>query len=191
MLAPHDLVEPALPGHRVDHHRAPLGPLQPNPRWRGSAILCARSTSYPGCFFLITRSLWQRLGGFDPLFFMYGEEADLCLRAKRLGARPVLAPQATIIHYGGASETKRASKMMKLRRQGVDRSAPFSSPRAPSWLDATRSMAAVAGRRVEDCRTRYTQRPGFKERAGVGRDLAPARRVAPGLEIRNRRRCRF
>ena len=24
-----------------------------------------------GCFFLITRSLWQRLGGFDPLFFMY------------------------------------------------------------------------------------------------------------------------
>ena len=67
-----------------------------------------------GCFFLITRSLWQRLGGFDPLFFMYGEEADLCLRAKRLGARPVVAPQATIVHYGGASETKRASKMVKL-----------------------------------------------------------------------------
>ncbi|MFQ5805354.1 MAG: hypothetical protein ACE5I3_02760 [Phycisphaerae bacterium] len=41
------------------------------------------------CLFLIHRELWQRLGGFDPGFFMYGEEADLCLRARQLGARPV------------------------------------------------------------------------------------------------------
>lgn len=80
--------------------------------WKRDSI--ARVDIVSGCFFLITRDFWRQLGGFDPLFFMYGEEADLCLRAQRFGARPVLAPQATIIHYGGASEATRAGKMVKL-----------------------------------------------------------------------------
>src|SRR5690606_35725860 len=67
-----------------------------------------------GCFFLIRRELWERLGGFDPAFFMYGEEADLCLRARKLGARPMVTPEATIVHYGGASERVRADKMVRL-----------------------------------------------------------------------------
>jgi hypothetical protein len=67
-----------------------------------------------GCFLLVTRALWERLGGFDPVFFMYGEEADLCLRARRLGARPRFTPEATIVHHGGASETARLEKMVKL-----------------------------------------------------------------------------
>lgn len=58
-----------------------------------------------GCFFLIEAGLWRDLGGFDPLFFMYGEEADLCARARRQGAAPRVTPDATIIHHGGASTT--------------------------------------------------------------------------------------
>lgn len=57
-----------------------------------------------GCFLLIQRQLWQRLQGFDPSFFMYAEDYDLCLRAHRLGARPRVTPYATIIHHGSASE---------------------------------------------------------------------------------------
>lgn len=67
-----------------------------------------------GCFFLITSSLWRTLQGFDPGFFMYGEEADLCLRARRLGARPHVTPGAEIVHYGGASETVREDKVSRL-----------------------------------------------------------------------------
>jgi hypothetical protein len=67
-----------------------------------------------GCFLLIEREFWQRLGGFDPAFFMYGEEADMCLRARELGARPRVTPTATIIHHGGASETAREGKLVKL-----------------------------------------------------------------------------
>jgi len=67
-----------------------------------------------GCFLLIEREFWQRLGGFDAAFFMYGEEADLCLRAARLGARPAVTPEATIIHYGGASEKVRSEMMVRL-----------------------------------------------------------------------------
>lgn len=64
-----------------------------------------------GCFLLIDRDLWRTLGGFDPRFFMYGEEADLCARARRLGAQPMVTPRAVIIHHGGASAATHASKI--------------------------------------------------------------------------------
>lgn len=67
-----------------------------------------------GCFFMMPKTVWTSLGGFDPVYFMYGEEADLCLRAKRIGAQPLFTPEAEIIHYGGKSEATRAGKMTKL-----------------------------------------------------------------------------
>ena len=69
-----------------------------------------------GCFLLIKKTFWEQLKGFDPDFFMYGEDADLCLRGIQQGARPVITPDATIIHYGGASEPVRADKMIRLFR---------------------------------------------------------------------------
>lgn len=74
----------------------------------------ARVDIVSGCFLMIRRDLWQALGGFDPAFFMYGEEADLCLRAAARGARPMITPQAEIIHHGGASERVRADKVVRL-----------------------------------------------------------------------------
>jgi GT2 family glycosyltransferase len=67
-----------------------------------------------GCFLLIERRFWEDLGGFDPQFFMYGEEADLCLRARRHGAMPLVTPTATIVHLSGASERVRSDKMVRL-----------------------------------------------------------------------------
>jgi len=67
-----------------------------------------------GCFLLISLDFWCRLGGFDKDFFMYGEDADLCLRARSLGARCLICPEATIVHYAGASDRIRADKMTRL-----------------------------------------------------------------------------
>lgn len=67
-----------------------------------------------GCFLLIGADLWARLSGFREEFFMYGEEADLCLRAHQVGARPMVTSDATIIHYGGASERVFADKIIRL-----------------------------------------------------------------------------
>lgn len=69
-----------------------------------------------GCFLLIGHALWKELGGFREMFFMYGEEADLCLRAHKLGCHPMVTSTATIVHYGGASEKIRADKMVRLLR---------------------------------------------------------------------------
>jgi hypothetical protein len=67
-----------------------------------------------GCFFLIRRDFWNSLGGFDKAFFMYAEEADLCARAAKAGAKPMVTSEATIIHHGGASETVQSDKLVRL-----------------------------------------------------------------------------
>ena len=72
-----------------------------------------------GCFLMIRRDFWTALGGFDSTYFMYGEEADLCLRAARQGARPLFTPKAEIVHYDGASDTVRAERMVRILRAKV------------------------------------------------------------------------
>ncbi|RZU98364.1 glycosyltransferase family 2 protein [Spiribacter vilamensis] len=67
-----------------------------------------------GCLLLIDRALFERLGGFSPRFFMYGEDADLCLRAQAAGARPIVHADACIVHHGGSSERVRADKLVRL-----------------------------------------------------------------------------
>lgn len=69
-----------------------------------------------GCFMLIHRDLWQQLGGFDLRYFMYGEEADLCLRARRLGFRPMITPAAQIMHIVGAASGKGTGKRLLLAK---------------------------------------------------------------------------
>lgn len=103
-----------------------------------------------GCFLLIRRELWERLQGFDPAFFMYGEEADLCLRARRLGARPGITPDATIVHYGGASERVRADKLVRLlaaKRRLIERQFGYSRRAVALALlaawPASRSIASL------------------------------------------------
>jgi GT2 family glycosyltransferase len=69
-----------------------------------------------GCLLLIRRELWRELGGFDEEFFMYGEDADLCLRAEEAGSHCLVTPRAEIVHLGGASERVRSDKMVSLFR---------------------------------------------------------------------------
>ena len=69
-----------------------------------------------GCFFLLKTELWRELGGFDLRYFMYAEETDLCLRAAKRGYKPMVTPEATIIHHGGASAISSAVKQQQSYR---------------------------------------------------------------------------
>ena len=53
------------------------------------------------CMLLRPSMLGGRL--FDPAFFMYGEDMELCHRLKSQGYRVVYSPVASIVHYQGAS----------------------------------------------------------------------------------------
>lgn len=72
-----------------------------------------------GCWLMIERELWQRLGGFAKKYFMYGEDADLCLRAQAAGARPMVTPDATIIHFGGGADPYRPAKFVAIFKAKV------------------------------------------------------------------------
>lgn len=64
-----------------------------------------------GCLLLVRRDDFARLGGLDERFFLYGEDAEFSLRAARAGMRPVVVPDAAIVHAVGASTGARGRKM--------------------------------------------------------------------------------
>src|SRR3989344_2602239 len=62
----------------------------------------------PGTAFVIRKSIFKKIHGFDPKFFMYFEESDLCKRVNDLGYDVYLLPQAKIVHHGGKSTPESA-----------------------------------------------------------------------------------
>lgn len=55
-------------------------------------------TAVSGCCMLIKREVFDRLGKFDEHFFMYFEDIDFCLRARKLGYKIFLEPKTIIKH---------------------------------------------------------------------------------------------
>lgn len=64
-------------------------------------LLIEESPFLRGCCFLIKTDIFRRIGGFREDFFMYAEDIDLGLKAKKMGAKIYLVPQAKIWHKGG------------------------------------------------------------------------------------------
>src|SRR6266542_2147309 len=62
-----------------------------------------------GAFFLIRRSVFEALGGFDERFFVYFEEVDLSLRARSLGWRTFYLSSVQAYHHGSGPVTKQAT----------------------------------------------------------------------------------
>lgn len=69
-----------------------------------------------GCFLLSPLKVWNQLGGLDERYFMYGEDADLAMRARTAGYRPVICPDAKLIHEVGACSDTPVHKTMLLYR---------------------------------------------------------------------------
>lgn len=59
-----------------------------------------------GAFFLIRRSIFESLGGFDQRFFVYFEEVDLSYRALQLGFYSVYLAETQAFHAGGGTSSQ-------------------------------------------------------------------------------------
>lgn len=57
----------------------------------------------PGAYSIIRADALQKTGLFDPDFFLYCEEVDLCRRIKNSGYKIMYWPQVVVIHIGGES----------------------------------------------------------------------------------------
>ncbi|MBD3311470.1 MAG: glycosyltransferase [Candidatus Magasanikbacteria bacterium] len=66
--------------------------------------------SLRGSFMLVRRELIEELGwGFDPRYFIWFEDVDLCREAKKHGYKVVYTPIITCVDYVGSSFKKRES----------------------------------------------------------------------------------
>ena len=65
-----------------------------------------------GAFLAVRRATFDAVGGFDPAFYMYAEEVDLCARFREAGWRVVQVPSARVAHAGGASTRQVPDEML-------------------------------------------------------------------------------
>ncbi len=56
-----------------------------------------------GACMLVKGSVFKKIGGLDENIFMYGEDVEFCVRAKKNGYRVGWTDATSIIHIGGAS----------------------------------------------------------------------------------------
>jgi N-acetylglucosaminyl-diphospho-decaprenol L-rhamnosyltransferase len=66
-----------------------------------------------GAFFLVRRSVYELVGGFDERYFMFGEDMDLCWRVGRSNYRVDADFDAVVTHVEGVSR-KRAPRAMTI-----------------------------------------------------------------------------
>ncbi|WP_347565917.1 glycosyltransferase family 2 protein [Mobiluncus mulieris] len=109
--------------------------------WRGNENCTVDWVS--GACQVWRRADWRALHGFDPSFFMYFEDADLCLKARRrLGKTALLAAGVAVIHDQGAStgNVTAGTGTSCIRRNASDAQTPldgsnsrntFSTPNPP------------------------------------------------------------
>ncbi len=64
-----------------------------------------------GSFLLVRSEVVAAAGGFDPHFFMYGEELEWCYRIRRAGWRVAFLPEPPVVHLGGASARRMPGRM--------------------------------------------------------------------------------
>lgn len=76
-----------------------------------------------GAFFVVRRAAFDAVGGFDPGYFMYVEEVDLCWRLARAGWRAGYLPTARVVHAGGASASAHPYAMQLSRHRSLWRFA--------------------------------------------------------------------
>lgn len=57
-----------------------------------------------GAAMMMTRSGFDRLGGFDEGYFLHVEDIDICRRARDAGGEVMFEPRAVVLHYGSTSK---------------------------------------------------------------------------------------
>ncbi len=67
-----------------------------------------------GSFMMLRKEVFDKVGFLDEEFFMYGEDLDICYRAKQAGWKIFYVPYTEIIHFKGES-TKTITTLKSIR----------------------------------------------------------------------------
>ena len=149
-------------------------------------------------FGLFRRAMLDDLGGFDPSFFAYLEDADLAWRARMAGWRCLLAPaaiarhhhSATLGHGSAPSTPRRAKSGAHAREERNVVAAPCAARPASSPTTSLRRLRGRHGRTLAPLTGRLRGLAEWRALPG-GRPRRPAPRPrAPAVARAARRRSR-
>ncbi|MHB2023804.1 MAG: glycosyltransferase family 2 protein [Mycobacteriales bacterium] len=111
-----------------------------------------------GSCMLLRRRAFEAVGGFDPAYFMYCEDMDLCRRLAQAGYRSVYVPSAVVTHTGGHATRLHSVRMLAEHHRSLYRylSRQYGGP-GYLWLRpllagglAVRFLAALGSRRIRE-----------------------------------------
>jgi N-acetylglucosaminyl-diphospho-decaprenol L-rhamnosyltransferase len=89
-----------------------------------------------GAAFMLRRTAFEAVGGFDESYFMYFEEVDLCLRLRALQWRTDFTPTGTVVHVGGASASQCRTEALIAHFRSTQRfyRRHYSERRVALWM---------------------------------------------------------
>jgi N-acetylglucosaminyl-diphospho-decaprenol L-rhamnosyltransferase len=93
-----------------------------------------------GACFLVRRTAFELVGGFDESYFMYLEDVDLCWRLGRAGWRVAYATSAEVTHLQGRSTDRHPYRMILEHHRSLLR---FASRSSTGWRKALLPPVAV------------------------------------------------
>jgi GT2 family glycosyltransferase len=96
-------------------------------RWSGAARRRRNVGFIPATAMAISSPAWREVGGFDPRFFLYNEDVDLCLRLRRAGWRLVYEPTMASKHRIGVATGSDERSPLYLEHLTRTRLLPFKS----------------------------------------------------------------
>jgi N-acetylglucosaminyl-diphospho-decaprenol L-rhamnosyltransferase len=123
-----------------------------------------------GAFFLIRRDAWNAVDGFDPGYFMYMEDVDLCWRVTNAGWRVVYEPSGEVVHLQGMSTDRRPYRMILAHHRSMWR---FAGRSTRGWRRALLPVIGIGlvGRAGVACASKWRDdrrgKTGDRKRSGA------------------------
>jgi GT2 family glycosyltransferase len=117
-------------GLGVDRFGAPVGRVERREFDQAQHDSTRDVFAVPGACTLVRADLFEAIGGYDDEISMFGEDVDFCWRARLVGARIVVVPQATVAHLEATAARRR----------------PLPAARALQWRHELRAVLKNYGR---------------------------------------------
>jgi GT2 family glycosyltransferase len=99
-----------------------------------------------GACLLIRRTDLDAVGGFDPRFFMYAEDVDLCAAVRGRGRSVLFSADAQVVHLRGQSAASAPEKVQDAYRRSQ---LAFYAKHHPRWVPLLKIYLKFLGRMPE------------------------------------------
>jgi N-acetylglucosaminyl-diphospho-decaprenol L-rhamnosyltransferase len=95
----------------------------------------------------VRAAAYRQLGGYDPAYFMYGEDVDLNIRLRQAGWKIYFLPRARVLHHLGASSEndwrQRARMVVSYNQSRYFHFTRHEGPWAGRWIKIVTSAGAL------------------------------------------------